>query len=287
MFNPPNRMTAAPQTTTLHCLVCLTATAAMLVSTPARADDDTAQRLLTTAADAYARRAESADVPGQVLSTLAQAEAEAQDAELKYAILELESRVLYWQGTHATRDAEGAVFHLAGRQKADAAAMLLDTYAEAFYYAGLNQYFWAHSQGIVEFQTRSKIIVMDYMQKASDLSRLTRDGEDGESVEGYGPDRIIGRLYGKLWGVLGGDYSLAVSRLETAVQRAPGYALNIVYLAEILLRGNTADKTRAKALLTELLTQDPVTYGARFNRVPETIDEFEMARMLLNGQPIP
>ena len=66
--------------------------------------------------------------------------------------------------------------------------------------------------------------------------------------------------------------------LSKAVADYKNVALNVVYYAETLNSGSADEKTQAKALLDELLSKDPKTYNP--SRVPETIDEFALARQL-------
>jgi hypothetical protein len=254
----------------------------------ARADDATAQQLLTKAQALYENRGQGDELQNakDAITTLATAAQDAVSSDLKYDILILSARTYYWQGMHTTGDDAKKPIYLAGQQVADQAAQLNDSYAEAHYYAGINLARWAEANGIVA-SISHKGQLITYMQKASDITRTTRDGSDGETVDGYGPDRVLGRMYQKLPGVLGGDHNLAVTYLRKTVANAPKLSLNVVYLCDSLYKGSSAEKAEGKATLTALLQNDPTVFGQSLDRVPETIEEFKLAQDLLNGHPVP
>jgi hypothetical protein len=52
------------------------------------------------------------------------------------------------------------------------------------------------------------------------------------SVEGYGPDRVLGRMFYKLPGFKGGDNKKSIECLLKSMQGAPTNALTRLYLAE-------------------------------------------------------
>ncbi len=56
--------------------------------------------------------------------------------------------------------------------------------------------------------------------------------ETDPSVEGFGPDRVLGRLYYKLPGFKGGDNQKSIAHLEKSLAGAPTDALTKLYLAE-------------------------------------------------------
>jgi len=75
------------------------------------------------------------------------------------------------------------------------------------------------------------------------------------AVEGWGPDRLLGRMYYKLPFFKGGDNNLSREHLERSLAGAPGVAETRVYLAETYKSlGRKAD---AIAQLRTVLTMTP------------------------------
>jgi len=257
-----------------------------LIAPVAKADDATARDLFAKAKSLFDKRGEKLQNSIDATTTLEQAEGQAVSSDLKYDIFVLEARALYWQGCHTDGDDNKKVIHLKAKDKADAAVAIDDSYSEGHYYAGINLARWAEANGIVSSISHKGELVA-YMNKASDITRTTRDGQDGATVDGNGPDRVLGRMYQKLPGILGGDHNLSVTYLRTAVAKASGHAINLVYLADSLYKGNSTEKAEGKQMMETLVTKDPAAYGQADDRVPETIDEFQWARDLLNGKPVP
>ncbi|HUP58748.1 MAG TPA: hypothetical protein VM598_14915, partial [Bdellovibrionota bacterium] len=172
----------------------------------AQADDVVARQHFDKALEKYRlHRADSLQISNEILDTLNKAEAEvtAGNTELRYDILVLASRTFYWQGQHTDGDENKKVLHLRGKEKADAAILVSQDYSEAYFFAGINLARWAEANGIVA-SISHKGELIEYMQQAADVARTTRDGQAGESVDGNGPDRVLGRMYEKLPGILGG-----------------------------------------------------------------------------------
>lgn len=65
------------------------------------------------------------------------------------------------------------------------------------------------------------------------------------SYEYGGPYRVLGRLYTKLPALMGGDLDLAERYLRKAVSLGPGYWLNHLYLAAVLLEKGKEKEARA------------------------------------------
>jgi hypothetical protein len=249
---------------------------------------DPAQALFDSAKANFAARQDLARNE-TAIRELQQAEAVAQDSNLKYDILVLSARAHYWKGMHQNDNASRKVTFGAGQQKAEAAKKVNDDYAEAYYFAGINLARWAEANGIIESLSRKSELVAN-MEGAMD--RDTRAGEAGESIDGYGPRRTLGRMYKKLPGIFGGSREKSLRELEVAVNRTntPGkvVALNVVYFADTLLDGGSdADKARARSLLTDLVNKGADPRSLNPDRVPETVEELRLAQDLLAGRSIP
>jgi hypothetical protein len=265
--------------------VAVLSVSAMLgaVSQIAKADDNTAKQALDQGKALFAQRS-STNLKSieDALTVLATAEAQAQDKVLKYDILVLESRALYFKGTHTAGDANKKTIHAAGQAKADAAEALTSDYAEAQYFAGINLARWGEANGIIASLTQVPKL-KKYMANAMD--RSTRDGNDGESVDGFGPHRTLGRMLKKLPGMFGGNHAESVKELDKAVAGDATLALNVVYLADSLIKdGNDSEKAQGRQLLNDLLAKDPATLNR--DRLAETGDEFQFARDVLAGKEI-
>jgi hypothetical protein len=249
----------------------------------AHADDQAAQAALTKGLGFYAQRsATSLDSIESAIKVLDGAEAQADSKELKYDILILTSRAMYFKGTHTKGNDTKKAIHSAAQAKAEAAEELSSDYAEAPYFAGINLARWGEANGIV-----SSVQQVPKLKKfmALAMERVTRTDDAGESVDGYGPYRVLGRMFKKLPGFLGGSHSESVSNLDKAVKGDPTTALNIVYLADSLIKdGKDSEKAEGKKLLNDLLSKDAATLNP--NRAAENTEEFQLARDVLAGKEI-
>jgi hypothetical protein len=261
----------------------LSLSAFALVSQSAQADDVAARQSLEAAKKLFAQRSGSSmKSVDDAISTLSSAESQAQDKELKFDILVLESRALYFKGTHTNGDSSKKDIHALGQAKADAAEALTTDYAESVFFAGINLARWGEANGIISSVSQVPTL-KKYMAKAMD--RTTRDDKAGESVDGFGPHRTLGRMFKKLPGLLGGSHSESVKELDKAVKGDPTNALNIVYLADTLMKdGNDSEKAEGRRLLNDLLAKDPSTLNP--DRSAEAAEEFALARLVLAGKEI-
>ncbi len=252
--------------------------AAVLVSSLGSVESfasDRGRELFTQAQVAFENRENSAEVE-RTISLLAEAErASADDEELLYDVLVLSSRTLYWKGNHQKTDAEKMAVFEKGMEKAKAAYALDDTLSEGYYFYAINLGKWGLAKGVLASLFRKGELIE---HAETSLKNETRSGEKGESLDGFGPNRTLGYLYYKLPGFAGGSTERALKYLSEATAKAPSIALNHVYYAEVLASGNAADKARARVILDNLLAQNPATFNP--SRVPETKEEFELARKI-------
>ena len=75
------------------------------------------------------------------------------------------------------------------------------------------------------------------------------------SVEGWGPDRVLGRMYYRLPFFKGGDNKKSLEHLEQSLKGAPTNALTRLYLAETCK--SEGQKPRARQLLEEIASMTP------------------------------
>jgi tetratricopeptide (TPR) repeat protein len=253
----------------------------------ARASDDNAQALLDQAKALFADRANDFSKVEQARAKLEQAEGEAVDNDLKFAILTVESRVIYTKtqalpGGEENNPAKVPGFDL-GRQKADAAIAIDGDSADGWYFYALNLSRWGLAKGKMSSLGHLGEL-KDHLNKA--MAKKIKGTElSGESIDGYGPDRIYGRMYWTLPGIAGGDNNKSLKYLEKTFTNAGDpsksdnykVALNVVYYAETL--NDVGQKDLAAKILRDLLAVDPAKYNAE--RVFETRVELVDAKNLL------
>jgi hypothetical protein len=243
---------------------------------PAFATDEEVTAGLQEAQTLYQQRsATQLDSINKAIQILEGLEGKAEDTDLAYDVLILESRAYYWKGNHTSDLDQKMELHLKGQAKADEAKGLDDSYAEGYYYAGLNLGRWGEAKGVLASLGRKNELIA-YMNQT--ISHPTRQGQLGKTLDGYGASRVLGRLYFKLPTLFGGSYKESVKHLKEAYTQAKDLALNVVYYAETLSTGSSSEKALANQILDELLAQNRSTYNP--NRTPETIEEFELAEKL-------
>ena len=165
-----------------------------------------------------------------------------------------------------------------GYEKGKAAAEMMkkagmDWYAEGYYYAGINLGKWGLANGIQSSLGR-RCELVHYAKVA--MSKGTRSGEPGITIDGYGPYRTLAKLHKELPDVdfamncSGGEFNYpdedmgynglareyATKSVElTTNQAATGYVdyrvlLNTVFLAEL------SDKVTACNLRRDLIRNE-------------------------------
>lgn len=83
-----------------------------------------------------------------------------------------------------------------------------------------------------------------------DVRAAIRDLENARSkdpgIDSYGPDRTLGRVFDEApaWSLLR-DRRRALGHLKEAASRSPDFALNRLYLAEVLIHSGRSDEARS------------------------------------------
>lgn len=248
----------------------------LFLNVPARADDKAAEAKLAEAAVLFQSRTDAAKVT-QALALVQAGITEAATDEVKYDLLILQCRILYWKGMHTTGDANKILVHDEGVKKGTEAKALFPDFAESYYWTAAHLGRWAEAKGIIASLSKKKEI-MTTLEAIFELN--TKAGDPGDKFEGNGADRILGRLYFKLPGFAGGSLATSIKHLDAAYAAAPEVSLNVVFYAESLASGNATQKAKAKQILDDMLAKDPNTLNP--NRIPETNEEFKDARKLRN-----
>jgi hypothetical protein len=271
------------------CSVGLMAALATFAPSFSHADDASVEAGLSKVASLYAGRETLSNA--QEAAKLADSlRGQAQDEEVQYKVLIASSKAYYWIGGHvADKDAKLKAFDTA-KERGLEATRIIDDYADGYYYASIALGKWGLTNGI--FNSLRQSGDLESLAKKVQ-SRETMEGQPGNSIDGNGPDRTLGRMYFKLPAInpFGptGDRSKALFHLERAVKETENntnarVALNSIYLAEVLADGNASEKARAKQILTALIQQiekDPAAYNPA--KTPETKDELREAKELLSS----
>ena len=128
---------------------------------------------------------------------------------------------------------------------------------------------WGLAKGIAASFMRHNELE-DLMRQAQ--IRKTRKGEDGQNMDHFGPNRVLGRLFYKLPPLPGlRDNAKARSLLQEAVAKGPAHALNAVYLAEVLYNRFSAHED-ARNVLRDFLAHPE---RADQSRAPENALELQ------------
>lgn len=271
-----------------------------MVAGSAFADDASIRTGLEQARALYNQRSDDLTKTEEAIKILASLEGKATEAQLNYEVLVLESRSYYWKGGRNIGKDQKIAAYLAGKAKAEAAIAIDknemdDNCAEAHYFAGINLGKWGLTNGPLNSLRESGKLVA-FVQGAKDretcIDKVLGPGQPGEQIDGYGPDRTLGKMYKELpainpWGPTGSRTKslFHLERALAATKESPNTrtALNVVYLAGTLATKDD-DKPRARQLLDDLITaleKDVVAYNP--NRVPENREELKEAKDLRSG----
>jgi tetratricopeptide (TPR) repeat protein len=157
------------------------------------------------------------------------------------------ARAAYFYGTYARADAPDsekmAIFD-AGIQLAKEAVALAPKDVEAHFWLGVLYGVYGEAKGIF----KSLALVPSIKQEMQTCLELD------PSVEGYGPDRVLGRMYFKLPFFKGGDNKKSIEHLEKSLAGAPTDALTKLYLAETYksegMKGKAIEQLRGIIAMT-------------------------------------
>lgn len=238
------------------------------------ADDKIATENLAKASELYQQR-DVVDANGKYINiltaieTLKTASTNAEDEDLKFDIAILTSRCHYWLAQHATEKNSKISLFQAAMETAKQAQAINDEYAEGFYYYGIALGRWAEANGVTESLGR-KDELMQSMKESK--IRPTREDAKGETIDGMGPDRILGRVYYKLPFFAGGSRSESLKYLSNAYSTAPKFFINGIYYAETLSDGGSkAEVAQACQILKEISSKKPE--DGLLTRIPENKED--------------
>lgn len=244
-----------------------------LLSPTTYADDAEARGLYETAAKLYDLRAED-DNNDKAIEALDSAYDTVEDAALKIDIALLATRAYYWRGMHldkkkAKMEAYEAAYEYADEIK-DQCGDDQNLCGAGHYYYALNLARWAEVKGVIESLSRKQEL----------LDNLAVALKNDATIDSYGPNRILGRMYFKLPGFAGGDNKKSLEHLKLAMDSAnPPHVLNSVFYAETLIAVKKKDD--ACDVLDEVIKK-ATDEGDAYNpaRIPETKEELAEAKAL-------
>jgi tetratricopeptide (TPR) repeat protein len=159
------------------------------------------------------------------------------------------AKACYYYGTWARPDMDDddkLVLFQDGIDRAKAAVALKADGAEGHFWLGVLYGVYGETKGIF----KSLSMVPGIKEEMAQCMKLD------PAVEGYGPDRVLGRLYYKLPGFKGGDNDKAIEHLEASVKGAPTNALTRLYLAEVYKSERMKDKALEQVRFIIAMTPD-------------------------------
>jgi tetratricopeptide (TPR) repeat protein len=214
----------------------------MLMATSAIAQDVTTA--LEQAQAAYEARGDAAQAAAAVERFRAAAVADPQSYEALWG----GAQACYFLGA-VTRekadDDERIAIFADGIERAKAAIALRPDGVEGHFWLGVLLGSWGEARGVL----KSLSVVPD-IRREMELC-LAKE----PSVEGWGPDRVLGRMYYKLPFFKGGDNKKSREHLERSLAGAPTNALTRLYLAETYK--SLREKAKAIEQLRAVLAMTP------------------------------
>jgi tetratricopeptide (TPR) repeat protein len=225
------------------CLPVVLVALATVAGTAALAQEPTP---LDKAKAAYDGRADAAQAKAAVELFAQAAKADPTSYEARWR----GAAAAYYYGTYPLEDApdkEKMAIFQGGIDLAKEAVALDAKGVEAHFWLGVLYAVYGEAKGVM----KSLALVPDVkkeMQTCIDLD---------PSVEGWGPDRVLGRMFYKLPWFKGGDNKKSIECLERSVKGAPTNALTRYYLAVTYKSEGMKDKARAECQTIVTMTPDP------------------------------
>ena len=176
---------------------------------------------LAAARAAYEQRADPAQAKAAVGLFQQAAKADPTSADARWE----GARAAYFYGEYteaAASDSAKMAIYSAGIALAKEAVALAPKGVEGHFWLGVLDGVYGEAKGIF----KSLALVPEIKQEMKTCLELD------PAVEGYGPDRVLGRLYYKLPWFKGGSTKKSITFLEKSLAGAPTNALTKLYLAE-------------------------------------------------------
>ena len=201
---------------------------------------------LDQARAAYAARADEAQARAAVELCAAAAKADPTSYEARW----LGAAAAYYYGTYPREEApdkEKMAIFQRGIDLAKEAIALQPKGVEAHFWLGVLYGVYGEAKGIM----KSLSLVPEIKQEM----QLTLEAD--QPFEGWGADRVLGRMYFKLPFFKGGDNKKSIEHLERSLAGAPTNALTRVYLAATYKSEGMKDKAREQCRHVLAMEPDP------------------------------
>ncbi len=175
------------------------------------------------------------------------------------------ARACYWLGENSAEDRKLTVFER-GIAAAKKAIALNEGDAAGHFWLGVSYGKYGEAKGILK-----SLALVDPSKE--EMNRVIAIDPAFESGGAY---RVLGRIYFKLPGLMGGSNRKAIENLKKAVELGPDRVMNRSFLAEVYIATDEKELAR-KELETALKTPPMKGYE------PETAKEKEQAGKLLES----
>lgn len=146
------------------------------------------------------------------------------------------SRIQYYIGVHSQEKKEQKVIFSQGIYYGEKAVQANSEKPDGYYWLGVNQGKYGEVKGILKSLSLVKPI-KQAMNKVIDIDRAYEDG---------GADRVLGRVYFKLPGFVGGDKEKSLEHLLMSKKYGPKDPVTLLYLADTYLELKEKEKARAE-----------------------------------------
>ena len=173
------------------------------------------------------------------------------------------ARACYWLGENSPEAEKIPVFEK-GIEAAKKAATLKDDQPAGHFWLGVSYGKYGEAKGVLK-----SLALVDPSKEA-----MNRVIELDPKFEYGGAYRVLGRIYYKLPGLMGGSNKKALEYLQKAVEIGPDRLLNRIFLAEVYMATDRKDLARQE--LEYVLKADPIK-----GYEPETAMEKIQAKKLL------
>ena len=187
--------------------------------------------------------------------------------EDKYEAYWRMARVEYWIGDRTADNKEKKVIFGLGIEEAKKAVELGPKRADGHFWLGVNYGSYGEAKGVL----KSLSLVGPRKAEMGAVLRIDAGYENG------GANRVLGRVYYKLPGFVGGSNKKSLLNLLRSKQLGPKDGLTRIYLAETYLALDEVEKAREELEFVLNLEADPNDAG----QVAELPDHKEQAKKLL------
>lgn len=155
------------------------------------------------------------------------------------------ARILYYIGAHTDSNKEKKAIFGQGIYYAKRAVELQPQKPDGYFWLGVNYGVYGEARGVLN----SLFLVDDIKEAMNKVIELDRSYEDG------GPDRVLGRVYFKLPGFVGGSNEKSLEHLLKSKEFGPNDPVTHIYMADTHLALKEIDKAREE--LEFILNMEP------------------------------